>query len=63
MCAYNNYYNVDARPRFVGICKKSLHYSNHKLDKAVVLTDVTLKNVLTWAQDSFETGSVELDTL
>lgn len=37
--------------------------SNNQLHKAVVLGDVSLQNVLAGAENTFKSGSVELDTL
>ena len=37
--------------------------SHKELHKTVVLLNVSLENLLTWAQDSFESRSVEFDTL
>ena len=36
---------------------------DHKLDKAVVLADVALENVLTGAQHSLKASTVKFDTL
>lgn len=41
----------------------SIGFSNNQLDKAVVLTDVPLEDVLTGTENTFKTSTVKLDAL
>ena len=41
----------------------SFHSLNNQLDKAVVLADVSLEDILTRSQHTFKSSTVQLDTL